>query len=91
MSPFGVRELIVKGSGTEFDPEVVDAFLAVFRRGEMEVPFVPCKSPATQSSFLSLYPARDFALEFGAQSQVEASIAWSPGWLFPRPHATSRA
>jgi putative nucleotidyltransferase with HDIG domain len=40
MSPFEARELIVKGSGTEFDPEVVEAFLAVFRRGEMEVPFV---------------------------------------------------
>jgi putative nucleotidyltransferase with HDIG domain len=40
MSPFEARELIVKGAGTEFDPEVVEAFLAVFRRGEMEVPFV---------------------------------------------------
>jgi putative nucleotidyltransferase with HDIG domain len=40
MPPFEARELIVKGSGTEFDPEVVEAFLAVFRRGEMEVPFV---------------------------------------------------
>jgi putative nucleotidyltransferase with HDIG domain len=37
MSPFDVREMIVKGSGTEFDPEVVDAFLGVFSRGEMEV------------------------------------------------------
>jgi putative nucleotidyltransferase with HDIG domain len=40
MSPFEARELIVKGAGTEFDPDVVEAFLAVFRRGEMEVPFV---------------------------------------------------
>jgi putative nucleotidyltransferase with HDIG domain len=40
MSPFEAREMIVKGSGTDFDPEVVDAFLATFSRGEMEVPFV---------------------------------------------------
>jgi HD-GYP domain-containing protein (c-di-GMP phosphodiesterase class II) len=37
MSPFDVREMIVKGSGTEFDPDVVDAFLGLFKRGEMEV------------------------------------------------------
>jgi HD-GYP domain-containing protein (c-di-GMP phosphodiesterase class II) len=40
MSPFDVREIIVKGSGTEFDPKVVSAFLGVFDRGEMEVPEV---------------------------------------------------
>ena len=40
MSPFEARELIVKGSGTDFDPDVVDAFLATFSRGELEVPFV---------------------------------------------------
>jgi putative nucleotidyltransferase with HDIG domain len=40
MSPFEVREMIVNGSGSEFDPEVVDAFLTMFRRGEMEVSFV---------------------------------------------------
>jgi len=38
MSPFEVREILTKGSGTEFDPKVVDAFLSAFRRGEMEVP-----------------------------------------------------
>jgi putative nucleotidyltransferase with HDIG domain len=38
MSPFEGREMIVKGSGTDFDPDVVDAFLAMFSRGEMEVP-----------------------------------------------------
>ena len=38
MSPYEVREILTKGSGTEFDPNVVDAFLAAFRRGEMEVP-----------------------------------------------------
>jgi putative nucleotidyltransferase with HDIG domain len=40
MPPFEVREMIVKGSGTEFDPDVVEAFLTVFRRGEMELPTV---------------------------------------------------
>jgi putative nucleotidyltransferase with HDIG domain len=40
MTPFEVREMIVNGSGTEFDPDVVDAFLTMFRRGEMEVSFV---------------------------------------------------
>jgi putative nucleotidyltransferase with HDIG domain len=38
MSPFEGREMIVKGSGTDFDPDVVDAFLTMFSRGEMEVP-----------------------------------------------------
>jgi putative nucleotidyltransferase with HDIG domain len=40
MSPFEAREMIVKGSGSDFDPDVVDAFLTIFSRGEMEVPFV---------------------------------------------------
>jgi putative nucleotidyltransferase with HDIG domain len=40
MSPFEGREMIVRGSGTDFDPDVVEAFLAAFSRGEMEVPFV---------------------------------------------------
>ena len=38
MSPFDAKEVIVKGSGTDFDPAVVDAFLQAFGRGEMEVP-----------------------------------------------------
>ena len=38
MSPFDGREMIVRGSGTDFDPDVVDAFLTTFSRGEMEVP-----------------------------------------------------
>ena len=38
MSPYTVREILTKGSGSEFDPGVVDAFLSVFKRGEMEVP-----------------------------------------------------
>jgi putative nucleotidyltransferase with HDIG domain len=37
MSPFDAKEVISKESGTEFDPQVVDAFLAAFRKGEMEV------------------------------------------------------
>jgi putative nucleotidyltransferase with HDIG domain len=40
MSPFDAKEIIAKESGAEFDPQVVDAFLAAFRRGEMEVPEV---------------------------------------------------
>jgi putative nucleotidyltransferase with HDIG domain len=40
MSPFDAKEVVTKESGTEFDPQVVDAFLAAFRRGEMEVPEV---------------------------------------------------
>jgi putative nucleotidyltransferase with HDIG domain len=40
MSPFDAREMIVKGSGTDFDPDIVDAFLTTFSRGAMEVPYV---------------------------------------------------
>jgi len=36
--PFEVRSIIAKGKGTEFDPEVVDAFMAAFSHAEMEVP-----------------------------------------------------
>lgn len=37
MSPFEAKDIIVKGSGSDFDPRVVDAFLAAFRFGEMDV------------------------------------------------------
>ena len=37
MSLFEARDVIAKGSGTDFDPRVVNAFLDAFRRGEMEV------------------------------------------------------
>ena len=37
MSPFDAKEIIVKGTGTDFDPGVVDAFLTAFRFGEMDV------------------------------------------------------
>ena len=40
MSSFDAKEIIVKGSGTEFDPKVVNAFLAAFNKGDMEVPEV---------------------------------------------------
>ncbi len=40
MFPIDAIEIIVKGSGTEFDPKIVDAFVAVFRKGGMEVPEV---------------------------------------------------
>lgn len=38
LSPFEVKEIIVKGSGTEFDPKVTKAFIKAFGKGEMEVP-----------------------------------------------------
>jgi putative nucleotidyltransferase with HDIG domain len=37
MSPFEARDIILKGSDTEFDPRVVAAFHNAFRRGEMEI------------------------------------------------------
>lgn len=37
MSPFEVREIILKGAGKEFDPQVVRAFELAFNKGEMEV------------------------------------------------------
>ena len=40
ISPFEAKEVITKGSGKEFDPIVVKAFLSAFGRGEMEVPEV---------------------------------------------------
>jgi putative nucleotidyltransferase with HDIG domain len=38
MPPMDAKEAIVAGEGREFDPEVVKAFLALFRRGKMDVP-----------------------------------------------------
>jgi hypothetical protein len=38
MSPFDAKNIISKGSGTEFDPKVVQAFTEAFRNGELEVP-----------------------------------------------------
>lgn len=41
MSPFEARDTIVRGSETEFDPQVVAAFQAAFRRGDLEIWSVP--------------------------------------------------
>ena len=40
MSPFDAKEIILKGSGTNFDPRVVDYFSEAFHKREMEVPDV---------------------------------------------------
>jgi putative nucleotidyltransferase with HDIG domain len=40
MSPFEAKNVIVNGSGTEFDPKVVDGFQSAFRAGELEIPQV---------------------------------------------------
>jgi putative nucleotidyltransferase with HDIG domain len=40
MSPFDAKEAIMKGAGSDFDPQVVDAFVLAFRKGQMEVPEV---------------------------------------------------
>jgi putative nucleotidyltransferase with HDIG domain len=40
MSTFDAKEIIEKGSGVDFDPRVVGAFLVAFRRHELEVPEV---------------------------------------------------
>ena len=37
MSPFDAKDIIVKGTSTDFDPQVVDAFLLAFKFGEMEI------------------------------------------------------
>jgi len=36
MSPFDAKSIIEKGSGTDFDPKVVEAFLTAFRFGELD-------------------------------------------------------
>jgi putative nucleotidyltransferase with HDIG domain len=38
MSPFDAKDIIIKGAGTDFDPQVVAAFTDAFRRGGLEVP-----------------------------------------------------
>lgn len=40
MSPFEVKETIVKGTNKDFDPEVVRAFVTAFDRRDLEVPNV---------------------------------------------------
>lgn len=39
MSPLEAKEIIVKGSGTDFDPKVVKAFLQEFQSGGLEISF----------------------------------------------------
>ena len=39
MSPLGAKDVISKGSGTDFDPAVVKAFLKVFQSGSLEIDF----------------------------------------------------
>lgn len=36
MSPFEAKDIIVKGRATDFDPRVIDAFLAAFQLGELD-------------------------------------------------------
>lgn len=36
MSPFEAKDIIVKGRATDFDPHVIDAFLAAFQFGELD-------------------------------------------------------
>ena len=36
MSPYDAKDIIVKGTGTDFDPKVVEAFLAAFKFGELD-------------------------------------------------------
>ena len=40
LSPFEARDTIVKASGTDFDPKIVNAFEAAFRKQRLEVPEV---------------------------------------------------
>lgn len=40
LSSFEAKDIIAKGSGTDFDPRVVNAFLEAFNRREMEIPNV---------------------------------------------------
>jgi putative nucleotidyltransferase with HDIG domain len=40
ITPFEARDVIVKGSGKDFDPKVVEAFQSAFRGGRIEVPEV---------------------------------------------------
>ena len=41
MPPLEAKEVILKGAGTDFDPNVVNAFATAFRRGEMDLWITP--------------------------------------------------
>ena len=40
LSPFEARDIILKGSGTDFDPVLIKAFESAFRKQQLEVPEV---------------------------------------------------
>jgi len=40
MSPYDAKDILLKGTGTDFDPRVIDAFVEALKKGEMEVAFV---------------------------------------------------
>lgn len=46
MSTYDARDIIVKGSDTEFDPAVVSAFQNVFRQGKLEIWSAPLTASA---------------------------------------------
>jgi putative nucleotidyltransferase with HDIG domain len=37
MAPFEAKEILLKGTGTDFDPRVIDAFVEALKKGEMEI------------------------------------------------------
>jgi putative nucleotidyltransferase with HDIG domain len=37
MSPYDAKEILVKGTGIDFDPRVIDAFVEALKKGEMEI------------------------------------------------------
>jgi len=37
MSPYDAKEILLKGTGTDFDPRVIDGFIDAFKKGEMEI------------------------------------------------------
>jgi HD-GYP domain-containing protein (c-di-GMP phosphodiesterase class II) len=37
MPPTEAKDVIAKGADTDFDPQVVNAFLTAFRRGDLEI------------------------------------------------------
>ena len=39
MSPLDAKETITRGSGTDFDPAVVKAFLKAYQDGALEIDF----------------------------------------------------
>ena len=50
LATFEARDIIMKGSGAEFDPAVVDAFTRLSQRGEMEIPSLLDLAAATKAA-----------------------------------------